>query len=158
MTAPQTNVRRRLSILIVEDSEDDARLNVTVLEASAYSVRWQRVQDRDEMAHALAQTRWDVVLCDHALPRFDSFEALRVLATSRAADIPMIIVSGAIGEEAAAAVIRGGAADYVNKTNLAGLPAVTAAVLRDARNRHAAADAAAQFRSALTIPLSGMRA
>ena len=148
MSAPQANFRGRLSVLIVEDSEDDARLNVSVLEASAYSVHWQRVQDGDEMATALAQTRWDLVLCDHALPRFDSFEALRVLATSRTADIPMIIVSGAIGEETAAGVIRGGAADYVNKANLAGLPAVTAAVLRDARNRHAAAHAAAQFRSA----------
>ena len=148
MTPPPTTVRRRLSVLMVEDSEDDARLNVTMLEASAYSVHWLRVQDRDEMARALAQKRWDVVLCDHSLPRFDSFEALRVLAISRSADIPLIIVSGAIGEETAAAAIRGGAADYVNKANLAGLPAVTAAVLRDARNRHAADHAAAQFRSA----------
>jgi diguanylate cyclase (GGDEF)-like protein/PAS domain S-box-containing protein len=148
MTAPPGNPRRQLRVLIIEDSEDDAWLNVTVLEAAGYSVHWQRVQDRNEMTRALAQTRWDVVLCDHALPRFDSFEALETLATSRTPDTPLIVVSGAIGEETAAAVIRGGAADYVNKKSLAGLPAVIAAVLRDARNCRAAADAAAQFRSA----------
>ena len=148
MTAPPGNLRRRLRVLIVEDSKDDAWLNVTELEASGYSVHWQRVQDRDEMACALAQSRWDVVLCDHALPRFDSFAALETLAASRTPDIPLIIVSGAIGEAAAAAVIRSGAADYVNKTSLASLPAVMSAVLRDARNRRAAAHAAAQFRSA----------
>jgi diguanylate cyclase (GGDEF)-like protein/PAS domain S-box-containing protein len=148
MNAPPGNHRRRLRVLVIEDSEDDAWLNVTALETSGYSVKWQRVQDRAEMAYALAQTRWDVVLCDHALPRFDSFGALDTLATSRSPDTPMIVVSGAIGEEAAAAVIRRGASDYVNKTSLARLPAVTAAVLRDARNRRAAAHAAAQFRSA----------
>jgi diguanylate cyclase (GGDEF)-like protein/PAS domain S-box-containing protein len=147
MTAPHAS-RRRLRALIVEDSEDDARLSVTTLEASGYDVHWQRVQDGEEMAHELARTRWDVVLCDHALPRFDSFGALETLAASQAADTPMIVVSGRIGEETAAAVVRDGAADFVDKRNLARLPMVTAAVLRDARNRRAAARAAGQFRSA----------
>lgn len=148
MTVRQTTIRRRLRVLIVEDSQDDARLNVLALEEYGYDVRWERVQERDEMARAIAQTRWDLVLCDHALPRFDSFAALQTLATSRDPDIPMVIVSGAIGEETAAAAIRRGAADFVHKKNLARLPTVTAAILRDARNRRAAARAAAQFRSA----------
>jgi PAS domain S-box-containing protein len=147
MIPPQIT-RRRLRVLIVEDSQDDALLDAMVLEESGYRVHWQRVQAGEEMAAALTETRWDLVLCDHALPRFDSFEALTTLARSRQRDVPMIVVSGVIGDETAAAVIRSGASDFVNKNNLARLPMVTATVLRHARNLRAAARTAAQFRSA----------
>ena len=60
----------------------------------------------------------------------------------------MIVVSGAIGEETAAAVIREGAADFVNKRNLTRLPAVAETVLREARTRRAAVRNEAQFHSA----------
>jgi PAS domain S-box-containing protein len=149
--APHDTARppsRRLRALIVEDSQDDALLDATVLEDAGYQVHWDRVQDADEMTSALAKTPWDLVLCDHALPRFDSFEALTTLAASQQSGIPMIIVSGAIGEETAAAVILRGAADFVNKNNLGRLPTATVTVLRNARRRRAAARTEAQFRSA----------
>jgi two-component system sensor histidine kinase/response regulator len=139
---------RRLSVLVVEDVEDDAVLDVMVLEDAGYKVSWRRVQDAKEMTSALKERRWDLVLCDHALPRFSSLAALRTLKAARALDTPMIVVSGAIGEETAAAVIRGGAADFVNKSNLRRLPAVTASALRQARLRRAAARTEAQFHSA----------
>ncbi len=139
---------RTLGLLIVEDSEDDALLDVIALEDAGYDVNWRRVDDAQQFAVALGQQHWDLVLCDHALPRFDSFGALRVLSEARQADIPLVVVSGAIGEETAAAVIREGAADFVNKSNLKRLPTVAATVLRDARIRRAAAHAEAQFRSA----------
>ncbi len=140
--------RRRLSVLVVEDVEDDALLDVMVLEDAGYKVHWKRVQDAIEMADALHERRWDLVLCDHALPRFSSVAALRTLKEADAADTPMIVVSGAIGEETAAAVIRDGAADFVNKSNLRRLPTVAAAALRAARLRRRAAQTEAQFHSA----------
>ena len=139
---------RTLSLLIVEDSEDDALLDAIALEDAGYDVNWRRVDDAERLTAALGQRHWDLVLCDHSLPRFDSFGALRVLSAARQADIPLVVVSGAIGEETAAAVIREGAADFVNKSNLKRLPTVAATVLRDARIRRAAAHTEAQFRSA----------
>jgi PAS domain S-box-containing protein len=140
--------KRRLSVLIVEDVEDDAVLDAMVLEDGGYRVHWQRVQEEREMTLALERRSWDLVLCDHALPRFSSLAALRTLAGAGRLDIPLVVVSGAIGEETAATVIRDGAADFVNKNNLRRLPTVTATVLRQARNRRAAAHTEAQFHSA----------
>ena len=139
---------RRLQVLIVEDSEDDALLDVIVLEDAGYRVEWERVQSAEDLSRALDRRRWDVLLCDHSLPRFDSFSALALLSGARRPRTPLIVVSGAIGEETAVAVIREGAADFVNKNNLARLPTVVATVLRDARARRAAVRAQAQFRSA----------
>ncbi|HUO69382.1 MAG TPA: response regulator [Solirubrobacteraceae bacterium] len=140
--------RMRLRLLIVEDSDDDALLDALVLEDAGYDVDWQRVQDGAGLTAALERRRWDLVLCDHALPQFDSFGALRVLAGAGKAALPLVVVSGAIGEETAAAVIREGAADFVNKSNLTRLPTVAATVLRDARAHRAAARTEARFRSA----------
>ena len=74
---------RTLSLLIVEDSEDDALLDVIALEDAGYNVNWRRVDDAQRFAAALGERHWDLVLCDHALPRFDSFGALRVLSAAR---------------------------------------------------------------------------
>jgi PAS domain S-box-containing protein len=146
--SPPPAATRRLSVLIVEDVEDDAILDIMVLEDAGYTVHWQRVQDEREMKLALAARAWDLVLCDHALPRFSSLAALRTLTGADRLDTPMIVVSGAIGEETAAAVIRDGAADFVNKNNLRRLPTVAATALRQARSRRAAAHTEAQFHSA----------
>lgn len=146
--SPPASAARRLSVLIVEDVEDDAALDVLVLEDAGYKIRWKRVQDASEMRSALHERSWDLVLCDHALPRFSSLAALRTLKTAHALGTPMIVVSGAIGEETAAAVIRDGAADFVNKNNLRRLPTVVATALRQARIRSAAMRTEAEFHSA----------
>ena len=56
-----------------------------MLEDAGYEVRWHRVQGAEEMELALSHGAWDVVLCDHVMPRFDSFAALGVLSRSAAA-------------------------------------------------------------------------
>ncbi len=88
---------RELLVLIVDDSPDDAELEAFALTDAGYRLTWRRVQNGDEMARALAEERWDVILCDHRLPRFDTFAALEVLADS-AVQTPLIVVSGAISE------------------------------------------------------------
>lgn len=127
------NRRRDISVLIVEDSDDDARLEVAALRRAGYEVRWRRVQDEAGMRAALHETRWDVVLCDHRMPAFDSLRALRVLRAGEA-DIPLILVSGAIGEEAAVSVVRAGATDYVSKDGLSRLGQTVALQLNEAEN------------------------
>lgn len=138
---------RELLVLIVDDSPDDAELEAFALTDAGYRLTWRRVQNGDEMARALAEERWDVILCDHRLPRFDTFAALEVLADS-AVQTPLIVVSGAIGEETAAAAIREGAADFVSKDRLGRLAAVVRTQLLDAQRRRDQQRAEAQFHSA----------
>jgi PAS domain S-box-containing protein len=123
-----------ISVLIVEDNESDAQLDVLALEDAGYEVEWRRVQEATELGAALEENGWDLVLSDHRMPRFDAFDALAVLRASRV-DIPLIVVSGAVGEETAVAVMLEGAADFVSKDRLGRLGAVVAVHLREAENR-----------------------
>jgi CheY-like chemotaxis protein len=90
--------QQELAVLFVEDSESDAALATRALEHAGYAVLSRRVQDPDAMAVALGEGHWDVVLCDHVLPGFDSLAALEIVAAS-GSDTPLIVVSGAVGEE-----------------------------------------------------------
>jgi len=109
-----------LHVLIVEDSEDDAVLLISELRRGGYEPTLERVDTPEAMNAALGGQTWDIVLCDYAMPRF-SMPAALTIVQEKGLDIPFIIVSGAIGEEAAVAAVRAGANDYVMKGNLARL-------------------------------------
>ena len=108
-----------LQVLIVEDRADDADLMVHNLRQSGYEVDWQRVDSEpDYLAHL--NSALDLILADHEMPLFDSGRALRLLQES-GLDIPFIIVSGVIDEDAAVFALKQGAADYLLKDRLARL-------------------------------------
>jgi PAS domain S-box-containing protein len=106
-----------LSVLIVEDSEDDASLLVRELERAGYEVSWERVDTAGAMRSALEGRSWDLVVADYAMPRFSGPAALAVLQDV-GLDLPFIIVSGSVGEDIAVEVMRAGAHDYLLKGNL----------------------------------------
>ncbi len=120
-----------LKVLLVEDSEQDAELILRELRKGGYSPESIRVQTRDEMQKALWRP-WDIVLCDHSLPGFDSVEALS-LVRGRDPNLPFIIVSGHIGEDAAVDAMRSGANDYIMKGNLKRLVPAIQRELREAQ-------------------------
>jgi diguanylate cyclase (GGDEF)-like protein/PAS domain S-box-containing protein len=124
----------RIRVLIVEDSADDAELMVRELRRAAYKVSWTRVEDAAAMRAALLGGTWDVILSDFNMPQFSAPAALALTLESRK-DIPFIIVSGAIGEESAVALMRAGASDYVFKDKLARLAPCVARELREAKAR-----------------------
>jgi signal transduction histidine kinase len=134
-----------LRVLLVEDSEDDAALVVRALQRAGHDVTVRRVETAAAMQEALAEP-WDVVLADYSLPSFDAPSALRILRDS-GRDVPFIIVSGAVGEEAAVAAMRAGAHDYVMKENLARLAPAIQRELGDAENRRARARAESERRA-----------
>jgi signal transduction histidine kinase len=103
-----------LWILVVEDSEDDTIILVRELRRSGYDVKYERVDSARSMRDALNRKTWDVIICDHALPGFDSFAALKI-AKEPEYDLPFIIVSGKIDEEMAVEAMRAGANDYIMK-------------------------------------------
>lgn len=129
-----TDMRKFLRVLQIEDSETDAALVVRQLKKAGYGIQARRVEDAAEMRTALAEAPWDVIIADHLLPHFDARAALAVLhGTGR--EIPFIVVSGAIGEDLAAAIVKSGAHDYILKSNLTRLPSAVEREVREARAR-----------------------
>ncbi len=102
-----------LRVLIVEDSEDDARLLLHELKRGGYDPTYERVETREAMAQALEKQAWDIVLADYAMPHFSGLAAL-VLFKEMGLDLPFIIVSGTIGEEFAVELMKAGAHDRLH--------------------------------------------
>jgi PAS domain S-box-containing protein len=112
-----------LRVLLLEDSAADADLLVLALRQAGFDPEWERVEDRDAYAAALA-TLPDIVLADFSLPQFNAIEALHVLRDG-GQDIPVIVVSGVLNEESCVEALRHGAVDYLIKDRLSRLgPAV----------------------------------
>jgi diguanylate cyclase (GGDEF)-like protein len=125
-----------LRVLLVEDSEDDATLLVRELRKGGYVPEFQRVDTGTDLEAALLHDSWDIIITDHNLPGFSSVAALAIIKRSEL-DIPVIIVSGSIGESIAVEAMKNGAHDYIMKDNLTRLvPAITRE-LRETKNRHA---------------------
>lgn len=123
-----------LSVLIVEDSEFDAQMMVSLLRKGGYEVAFERVESAEGLKAALSKRRWDAILADYNLPGFDAPSALNLLKES-GLDLPFIIVSGGIGEDVAVAAMKAGAHDYLMKGNLHRLVPVVERELREAANR-----------------------
>lgn len=116
-----------LKLLLVEDQESDAELVVLELRRAGFEPNSHRVDSEADYLQALSADL-DVVLADYNLPSFNGLRALELLQQSRL-DVPLIIVSGSIGEELATTAIRQGAADYLLKDRPARLGlAVTNAI------------------------------
>ncbi len=132
-----------LKLLIVEDSDSDARLVMRTLRQGGYEPRWRRVEDAAGLQAALAGEDWELVISDYAMPTFDGLAALKLVQDS-GRDLPLIIVSGTIGEDVAVTAMKAGAHDYLMKGHLTRLTSAVQRELRDAdeRRRHRAADAA----------------
>src|SRR5581483_12444336 len=95
-----------LRLLQIEDSETDAALIERSLARAGYTVHSERVIDAAEFKAALVRS-WDVIIADYRLPEFDAPAALALLQQT-GLDIPFLVVSGAIGEELAVAIMRSG--------------------------------------------------
>ncbi len=129
-------VRRPLRVLFVEDSQADALLLGRALERGGFALTSERVDTAESMETALRKHLWDLILCDHAMPRFSAPEALQLLK-QHGQDVPFIIVSGYIEEDTAVAAMQAGAHDYIMKDRLARLVPAVERELRDAEVRRA---------------------
>ena len=69
--------QKKLRVLIVEDSEFDARILVNLLRQGGYEITFQRVETAETLQAALKDKPWDVVLADYNLPTFNALDALR---------------------------------------------------------------------------------
>ena len=120
--------------LRVEDSEEDATLLMRELRRGGASPLFERVETPEDFSAAVEKASWDVIICDHNVPRFSSFAALE-LAQEHKLDVPFIVVSDAIGEDLAVQTMRAGAHDYLMKGSLRRLLPAVEREIRDARIR-----------------------
>lgn len=129
-----------LRVLIIDDSERDALLLVRALRKEGVELYSERVDTAEEMEKAVRAGEWDVAISDCHMPAFTVEGALSIWQRE-GKDQPFIVVSGAIGEEEAVALLKAGAHDFVRKDNLARLVPAIERELRDSMDRHARRDA-----------------
>jgi len=114
-------MKKKLRILILEDVEEDATLIDRILTKERVEFTRVRVDTRHDFTNALTDFQPDVILSDHALPQFNSIEALEICKQKKI-NVPFILVTGAVSEEFAVNCLKCGADDYVLKSNLSRLP------------------------------------
>lgn len=117
-------MRRSAHLLLLEDSEDDAFFIIRHLRHEDMDVTFERIETAEAMREQLRDRPPDLVISDGRMPALDVPEALEILRGT-GLEVPLIVVSGQIGEEVAAGLMRAGARDFVLKDNLSRLvPAV----------------------------------
>jgi PAS domain S-box-containing protein len=136
-----------LQILMLEDVATDAELVRRELDREGFTFDAQRVTTREAFEEALADEDLDLILADYSLPGFDGMTALD-LATDKRPHVPVVFVSGAIGEERAIETLKRGATDYVLKDQLSRLGPAVRRALREAEERRARREAEAALRQA----------
>ncbi len=135
IVSPLAMARLPLNVLLVEDNPDDARLLVFELESGGHEVTVERVWTEEAYREKLA-AQPDIILADYTLPRFGALAALRILREI-GVDIPLIVVTGTIGEDKAVECMHLGAADYLLKDRLARLGPAFGRALADKQARDA---------------------
>ena len=112
----------KLRVLVVEDTDEDAALLLRELRL-AYEPEATQLCTAEALRTALTR-RWDIVISDWAMPRFDGLSAFRIVRELDP-DVPFIIVSGTIGEDVAVAALTAGVHDFMTKGKFARLlPAI----------------------------------
>jgi two-component system, cell cycle sensor histidine kinase and response regulator CckA len=122
-----------LRALVIEDSENDCMLLLSILRRGGYDVAHQRVDTAAGLKSTLDDP-WDIVISDFSMPGFRGTDALAIVR-ERDPDVPFIFLSGTIGEEMAVSAMKAGAQDYVIKGNVARLLPVIERELREADAR-----------------------
>jgi DNA-binding NtrC family response regulator len=121
-------------ILILEDEAWDAELAQRLLTEAGLDYTAVIVDTKSAFTEQLAEFRPDLILSDYSLPGFSGADALQI-AQQQCPQVPFIIWSGVLGDEAAVDLIKQGATDYILKDRPARLPSAIERALREARRR-----------------------
>jgi len=118
---PVQDRTRKIRVLVVEDNASDSELMLHALKTGGFESDAEVVQAPADFADRIRSNKYDIVLADYRLPGWDGMETVTMLQQENL-DVPVVLVSGALGELKAVECIKQGAADYVLKDNLARLP------------------------------------
>jgi DNA-binding NtrC family response regulator len=140
-----SEVKSPLAVLILEDSASDAALTVRELGKQGFDPEYLVVLDAKGFGDAIDSRSWDLVLADWSLPSFSALAALSMVQ-SREIDLPLIILSGTIGEDTAVEALRAGAVDFLVKDRLHRLGPAIQREIRERASRAARRVAEEQLR------------
>lgn len=121
-------------VLFVEDDPYDVELLVARLEEAGCQVSSRTVQTAADLEAALSEGSYEAVLSDHKMPGFSGLQALEIVRRSHP-DLPFLLVTGAIGEEAAVEYMKAGAHDFLLKSSLSRLAPALRREVQEAHNR-----------------------
>ncbi|MBD2057744.1 response regulator [Oculatella sp. FACHB-28] len=141
---PSIQSEQLLHLLIVEDSPADLNLAIITLEEAGLQITYDNVDTIADCQQCLEQHTYDALLSDYRLPGFDAYVVLELLQQSKQ-DIPLILMTGTLGEEAAVECIKAGMTDYVLKDRLFRLPTVLERSLQEVALRRQKQEAIAQI-------------
>ena len=117
-----SQARLKLEVLIVNDSFADSDLMLRALQRGGFDVAGEVVQTSDEVRRRVRERTPDVVLAEYNLGHWQGKDVQEIIR-GEGLDIPLILVSGALGDETAVECIKQGATDYIAlKDSLARLP------------------------------------
>lgn len=123
-----------LRVLLVEDEPADVELALRALRQSGFTAKGDVAQSAEEFTDLVRRNSYDVILADYKLPNWNGMESVEILRRE-GLDIPVLMVSGALGELMAVECIKRGAADYVLKDHLARLPDCVRRAMREKKLR-----------------------
>jgi FixJ family two-component response regulator len=127
---------RQLNVLIAEDSEDDLIFIMRELRRGGFEMSFRRVDNENDLAGAISACVWDLVIADYRMPLLSGLEVVRAVRTA-GLEVPVIIVSGYMGEDFAVTAMQAGADDYILKDRLSRLPPAVERELREYETRRA---------------------
>lgn len=139
-----------LRILNLEDNVDDSELIRLKLAGAGLACDMLRVERKDDFIRALDEERPDLILADYTLPAFDGMTALAI-TRGKNADLPFIFVTGTMGEDIAIEAVKGGATDFVLKSNLERLTPAVRRALREQRERNERRRAEEELKSSARV-------
>jgi signal transduction histidine kinase len=134
MSSDPNSASNKLRALIVEDNRFDVELALRVLAKNGFPAEHDLVQTAEDFKDRIHKNNYDVVLADYGLPSWTGLETVEILR-QEGLDIPVIMVTGALGETKAVECIKQGAADYVLKESLARLPEAVRGAIQDKKLR-----------------------
>jgi light-regulated signal transduction histidine kinase (bacteriophytochrome) len=120
--------------LLVEDNPADLELVLAILRKGGFDISCDAVQSVEQFSARIKAARYDIILADYDLPQWRGTEALEVLRRENL-DLPLIVVTGYLGDEKAVECIKQGATDCVLKDRMARLPASVRRALEEKRLR-----------------------
>src|SRR3984957_11861177 len=133
-TGDSGKVITKLRVLLVEDNPADVELVLATLRRDGFEVCGDVAQTPEEFTSRIQSTNYDLILADYNLPEWRGTEALDILCRENL-DVPLIVVTGYLGEEKAVDYIKQGATDCVLKDRLARLPPSVRRALEEKRLR-----------------------
>ena len=119
-----------MRLLILEHSQHDAELILLELKDAGLAVEHTLVQNQEQFRQALRQGHFDVVLSDYRLPGWTGLDALEDLRTFDK-NLPFLLVTGTLGEEAAVECIKQGVSDCILKDHISRLPAALKSAMHE---------------------------